>query len=175
MTNVQTLFKTLLISKQCSCCRRKFTPRTRNQKYCSNKKCQSKRKRFNRRAWQKNPENKKFIRAQQRRWRKGHPEYLKQWRKKHPESVKRNKRLMKTLMRRKRRRVLFEKSNSSILQTVGNKGDVFTNLHATIILMRLKRGHGLSKAWRSGYACHRIRSSPVRLPQGRLYKVSGSL
>lgn len=175
MTNVQTLFKTSLTPKQCSCCRRKFTPRTRNQKYCSSKKCQTKRKRINRRTWQKNPENHKFIRAQQRRWQKNHPGYMKSWRKEHPKSVNHNRKQTNVRMRRKRRRELFEKSNSSILQTIGNKGDVFTNLHATFILMRLKRGHSLSKAWRSGYACHRIRSGPVRLPQGRLYKVAGSL
>ena len=175
MTNEQSLSKTSLTPKQCSCCRRKFTPHTRNQKCCPSKKCQIKRKRINRRAWQKNPENQKFIRAQQRRWHRNHPGYMKCWREKHPESVNRNRKQTNVRMRCKRRRDLFEKSNSSILQTIGNKGDVFTNLHATFILMRLKRGHSLSKAWRSGYACHRVRSGPVRLPQGRLYKVAGSL
>lgn len=175
MTNVKTLFKTALIPKQCPSCRKKFTPRTRQQRYCSSKKCQSKRKRLNRRVWQKKPENQKFIRAQQSRWRKNHPGYMKRWREKHPESVNCNRKQTNVRMRRKRRRELFEKSNSSILQMTGKKGDVFTNLHATFILMRLKRGHSLSKAWRSGYACHRIRSGPVRLPQGRLYKVAGTL
>ncbi len=175
MTNKQTLFKTSLIPKQCPCCRRKFLPRTRNQKYCSSKKCQTKRKRSNRRTWRKNPENHKFIRAQQRRWQKNHPGYMKHWREEHPKSAKHNRKQTKARMQRKRRKALFEKSNSSILQTIGNKGDVFTNLHATFIFMRLKRGHSLSKAWRSGYACQRIRSGPVRLPQGRLYKVAGPL
>ncbi len=175
MTNKQTFFKTSLISKQCPCCRRKFIPRTRNQKYCSSKKCQIKRKRFNRRTWRRNPENQKFIRAQQRRWRRNHPGYMNIWREEHPKSVSHNCKQTKVRMRRKRRSELFEKSNSSILQAIGNKGDVFINLHATFILMRLKRGHSLSKAWRSRYACQRIRSGPVRLPQGRLYKVAGPL
>jgi hypothetical protein len=161
--------------KQCLCCRRKFTPNPHigpRQKYCSNKKCQAKRLRLTKRAWLKKEENKKFRKAQQRRWRKSHPGYLKQWRKKHPSSVRRNREDTREAMRRKRAAKMFEKSIELSSQIAMNKGDIYTNLQSTMILMRLKRGCVLSKAWCKGYARKQIQSGPLRLPQGRLYKVS---
>jgi len=173
MASVPVVPKTLLIKKPCPCCRKKFTPRTKHQKYCSHKECQSQRKRVNKCVWQKKPENKKFVQAQQRRWRRRHPGYMKRWRENHPGSVDRNRKQTRLRTGRKRRRTMFEKSTASILQAVGSEADIYTNLHATIIFLCLKRGHILSRAWTDRYACQRIRSGPVRLPRGRLFKVTG--
>ena len=176
MTRISIVLKKPPATKQCLCCRKKFIPRVgQHQKYCSNRACQTKRKRKNRRAWQADPENQKFRQAQQRKWRKSHPEYMNQWRKDHPESVDQNRKMTKVRMKRIRRRVMFEKSNQSIAQAVGNKCDVLTNLYGTIIFMRLKRGSALSKSWSDRYACKRTRSARIRMPQGRLYRVTAAL
>lgn len=161
---------------RCLACKKRFTPEPRvgsRQKYCSNKECQSKRQHLNEQAWQKQDGNRKFKRAQQRRWRKRNPEYMQEWRKEHPESVRRNRKRMRKHMRQKRREVLFEKSKEWRSQVAEDKGVIYTNCDNTWILTRLKRASSLRKALSSGYACGRIRSELVRLPQGRLYKVSG--
>ena len=175
MISVPVVLKNPPIKKSCPRCRKKFTPRTKHQKYCSHKKCQVQRKRANKRSWQKKPENQKFVQAQQRRWRKRHPGYMKHWREDHPKSVNCNRKKTRVRMRCRRRRAMFEKSTASMLQAVGNKADVYTNLHATTIFLCLKRGHNLSKAWADRYACQRIRSGPIRWPRGRLFKVMGPL
>jgi len=162
--------------KQCLCCKRKFTPNPhigQRQKYCSDKKCQAKRSHLTKQTWLKKEENRRFRKAQQSRWRKSHQGYLKQWRKKHPSSVRRNREDTRKRMRRKRAAKMFEKSIELSSQIAKNKGDIYTNLHSTIILMRLKRGSVLSRAWCKEYVRKQIQSGPLRLPQGRLYKVSG--
>lgn len=162
--------------QQCQGCKKKFIPDPhvgQRQKYCSEKKCQSKRLRLTKHVWLQKEENKKFRKAQQSRWRKNHPDHLKQWRKKHPSSVRRNRERTRDRMRRRRRHGMFEKSIELRSQVTRNKGVIYTNRESTLILMRLKRGCGLSKAWGQGYAYKRIQSGLVGLPQGRLYKVSG--
>jgi hypothetical protein len=176
MTDIPINKKNRFARKQCLCCKRKFTPNShigQRQKYCSDKKCQAKRLRLTKEAWLKKEENKKFRKAQQSRWRKSHPAYLKQWRKKHPLSVRRNQENTCKRIRRKRAAKMFEKSIELSSQIAKNKGDIYTNLQSTMILMCLKRGHSLSKAWCKGYARKQIQSGPLRLPQGRLYKVLG--
>ena len=161
--------------KQCLCCKKKFTPDPhvgQRQKYCSDKECQSKRLRLTKQAWLQKEENKKFRKAQQCRWRKSHPEYLKEWRENHPMSERDNRELTRKRMRLKRRHDMFEKSIELRAQVARSKGDIYTNRESTMILMRLKRGCGLSKAWGQGYAYKRIQSALLRLPQGQLYKVS---
>ncbi len=162
--------------RQCPACKKKFTPDFRvgqRQQYCSNKECQSLRQRLNERSWLKEEENQKFRAAQQRRWRRRHPEHLKQWRKKHPESVRRNREFMREHMRRKRQKHLFEKSKEWHSQVIKDKGDIYMSRGNTWVLARLKRAGILSKAMGCGYAYGRIRTGSVRLPRGRLYKVSG--
>ena len=176
MTDIQIDQNNRRVRKQCLCCKKKFTPDPhvgQRQKYCSEKQCQSKRLRLTKCAWLQKAENKKFRKAQQRRWRKSHLGYFKQWRKKHPSSVRRNKEITRKRMRRMRRCRMFEKSIELRSQIVRSKGDIYTNRETTMILMCLKRGCGLSKAWGQGYAYKRIQSGPLRLPQGQLYKVSG--
>ena len=175
MTDTQADKKNQLIRKRCLCCKKKFTPDPRvgqRQKYCSDKICQSKRLRLTKHKWLQKEENKRFRQAQQRRWRKRHQEYLKQWRQEHPESVRRNRENTREHMRRQRRRSMFEKSIEWRLQVDRSKGVIYTNRDCTLILMRLKRGCGLSKAWGYGYAHREIQSASIRLPQGRLYKIS---
>ena len=176
MTDTQFDKRNHTSRKQCLYCKRKFTPNPHighRQEYCSDKKCQAKRVRLTKRAWLKKEENKKFRKAQQSRWRKSHPAYLKLWRKKHPSSVRRNREDTRKRIRRRRATKMFEKSIELSSQIARNKGDIYTNLQSTMILMRLKRGHSLSKAWCKGYARKQIQSGPLRLPQGRLYKVKG--
>lgn len=172
MTDIQSDKKNPLICKRCLCCKKKFTPDPRvgqRQKYCSDKECQSSRIRLTKHTWLQKEENKRFRQAQQRRWRKRHREYLKQWRQKHPESVRRNRENTRERMRRQRRRRMFEKSIEWRSQVDRSKGVIYTNRDCTLILMRLKRGSGLSKAWNHGYA-HK-RAVFLRLPQRRFYKV----
>ena len=174
MTDILPAKKNQSIHKRCLCCKKKFTPDPRvgqRQKYCSDKKCQSKRLRLTNRLWLQKEENKRFRQAQQRRWRKRHQEYLKQWRQEHPESVRRNRENTRERMRRQRRRRMFEKSIEWRSQVDRSKGVIYTNRQSTMILVRLKRGCGLSKAWGYGYAHKQIQSVSPRLPQGRLYKV----
>jgi len=119
-----------------------------------------------------NPENIRFRALYQRRWREDNPEYLKLWRKNHPQAVQENREFMRDHMRQKRRRPLFEKTRQIHLQLIKDKGDMYINRRKTWIFMRLKRQGRWSKALASGYTCGRIRSDQVRLPQGRLYKIS---
>jgi len=159
----------------CLCCKKKFTPDTRigqRQKYCSKKICQSKRLRLAKHTWLQKEENKRFRQAQQRRWRKRHQEYLKQWRQEHPESVRQNREKTRERMRQQRRRLMFDKSIELRSQIERSKGVIYTNRESTMILVRLKRGSALSKAWGCGYAYKRIQSISLRLPRERLYKVS---
>ena len=176
MTNIQIDKKNQPVRKQCLSCKKKFTPDSRvgqRQKYCSDKECQSKRLRLTKHAWLQKEENKRFRKAQQSRWRKRHPEYLKQWRQKHPESQRRNRDTTAKRMRRQRRVEMFEKSIELRAQVARSKGVIYTNRESTSILLRLKRGCMLSKAWTIGYASKRTDLQPVKLPQGQLYKVSG--
>jgi hypothetical protein len=174
MTDTQADKKNQLIRKRCLCCKSKFTPDPRvgqRQKYCSEEICQSKRLRLTKYKWLEKEENKRFRQAQQRRWRKLHREYLRQWRQEHPESIRHNRENTRERMRRQRRRRMFEKSIEWRSQVNRSKGVIYTNRECTMILVRLKRGSGLSKAWGHGYAYKRIQSDSLRLPQGRLYKV----
>jgi hypothetical protein len=176
MTDIPIDTKNQPTRKQCLCCKKKFTPDPhvgQRQQYCSDRKCQSKRLRLTKEAWLQKAENKKFRKAQQSRWRKSHPDHLKQWRKKHPSSVRRNRERTRVRMRRRRSAKMFEKSIELRVQVARSKGFICTNRESTMILMRLKRGCGLSKAWGQGYAYKRIQSALLQMPQGQLYKVSG--
>jgi len=162
---------------RCLVCKKCFSPDPRvghRQKYCSNKTCQSKRQCLHDAAWLAKPENIRFRALYQRRWRENNPEHLKLWRKTHPESVRQNRRFMRGYMQRKRRQPLFEKTRQIHLQVTKDKGDMYVNRRNTWIFLRLRRQGRWSRALADGYACRRIRSDPVRLPQGRLYKLSGS-
>ena len=162
--------------KQCLACKKKFTPDPRvgqRQEYCSKEECQTLRQRLNERSWVKEEENLKWRSAQQKRWRTSHPEHLKQWREDHPESVRRNREFIREHMRRKRQDFLFEKSKEWNLQVTKDKGVIYMSRGNTWVLTRLKRAGRLPKAMNSWYAHGHIRSGSVRLPRGRLYKVSG--
>ena len=161
---------------RCLACKKRFTPDPRvgpRQKYCSNKKCQARRQRLHETTWLEKPENTKFRVAYQRRWREDNPDYLEGWRQKHPQAVRRNREFMREHMRRKRSQPLFEKTRQWRLEVVKDKGDMYVNRMNTWVLLRLRRQGIWSKALSMGYACGRTRSEPVRLPKGRLYKVSG--
>jgi hypothetical protein len=163
--------------KQCLACKKKFTPDPRvgeRQKYCSKAECQILRQRLNEDSWLKKEENQKFRAAQQRRWRKNNPEHLTQWREEHPESVRRNREFMREYKRREREDILFEKSKEWNLQVTRDKGVIYMCRGNTWILTRLKRAGRLSKAMDGWYAYGHVRLGlgSVRLPQGRLYKVT---
>ena len=136
-------------------------------------KCQSQRLRLTKDSWLGKEENKRFRKAQQSRWRKRHPDYLEQWREEHPSSVRRNRESSRERMRRKREAEMFEKSIELRAQVDRSQGVIYTNRESTQILMRLKRGCMLSRAWGQGYASKRILSSPLQLRQGQMYRVTG--
>ena len=176
MTDIPIDKKNRPVRKKCLCCKREFTPDPhvgQRQKYCSKKECQSQRLRITKDTWLGKEENKRFRKAQQSRWRKNNPDYLEQWRQKHPSSVRRNRESSKERMRRKRSVEMFEKSIELRTQVDRNKGVIYTNRESTQILMRLKRGCMLSRAWGQGYASKRIQSGPLQMPQGQMYRVSG--
>jgi hypothetical protein len=176
MTDIPIHKKNHPARKQCLACKRMFTPDPRigqRQKYCSNKKCQSKRQRLHDATWLGKPENTIFRALYQRRWREDNPEYLKEWRRSHPESVQRNCDFMREYMREKRQLALFEKTRQIHLQITKDKGVMYVNGMNTWILLHLRRQGIWSKALALGYVNDRIKTGSVRLPQGRLYKVSG--
>ncbi len=162
------------IRKRCPACGAMFTsdPRVgQRQRYCSSTSCQLSRQRKNESDWRKrNPE---CVSAQQKKWRLAHPVYLRQWRENHPDSVRRNSEFMRLYMRRERQRLLFEKSKEMHLQVVKNNGVIYMSRGNTWFLARLKRASRLPKVWADVYAGGRIRCGSVRLPQGRLWEVSG--
>lgn len=175
MTSVQINQTQHHVRKKCFACKRMFTPDPRvgqRQQYCSNKKCQSKRQRLHETVWLAKPENIRFRALYQRRWREDNPEYLKEWRKVHPEAVQRNCELMREYMRQRRQLALFEKTRQIHLQIAKDKGDMYVNRKNTWILLHLRRQGIWSKALALGYANGRKRIGPVRLPRGRLYKIS---
>ena len=160
--------------KRCPACGQMFTPDPRvgpRQLYCSQAECQKTRQRKNESDWRKrNPE---CVAAQKRKWCLKNPGFLRAWRLRHPEAVRRNRLFMRLNMRRKRQRLLFEKSKEIHLQVIRDKGVVYMSRGNTWFLARLKRASRLSKVWAEGYAGGRICSGPIRLPRGRLYDVSG--
>ena len=162
---------------RCVSCKKKFIPDPRagsRQKYCSHKKCQTKRQNFNERTWIANPDNQKFLKIKQEKWRKKNPDYLKEWRQKHPESVRRNREFMQEYQRRNRLGHMFEKTKEMTLQVVKNKGVVYASRGNTWVFMCLKRPLTSTRAMAMVYASKRIVKSKVRRPQGRLYDLSSA-
>ena len=162
------------VRKQCPSCKKNFLPDPRvglRQKYCSKKSCQSRRQRNNEKVWrQLNPD---CVSAQRKKWHQKNPEYLCKWRAAHPGSVRRNRELMRVHIRRKRERLVFDKSKEWRSQVVRDRGVIYMNREKTWFLVRLKRASRLSAAWGRGYSCGRVRSGAVRLPRGRLYNITG--
>ena len=163
------------VCKQCPVCKKKFLPDQRvgqRQKCCSKKECQSNRQRKNERVWrQLNPD---CVTTQRKKWQQNNPGNLWRWRLKHPASVRRNREYMRQHMRRKRQRLMFDKSKEWRLQVVRDRGVMYMNREKTWFLVRLKRASRLSMAWGAGYSGGHIRSDSVRLPRGRLYNILGA-
>lgn len=161
------------IRKICLCCHRGFKPDPRvgvRQQYCSESACQKRRQRKNEYAWRKkNPE---CVSAQRNKWQNNHAGYLIGWRIKHPAAMRRNRELTRKRLRRKRRQAMFDKSKEWRSQVARDKGVMYMNCKRRWILVRLKRASRLSLAWSGQYPCEQVKKDAVRLPRGRLYKLT---
>jgi hypothetical protein len=80
----------------CLGCSEFFTPRNRSQSYCTNPKCQKKRKAL----WQKqkvqnNPEYRENQKLSNNKWLSNNPDYWKKYRLDNPDKTQRNRLLQK--------------------------------------------------------------------------------
>ena len=96
----------------CVHCMEFFTPRNREQNYCTKPECQKARKA----AWQKNkvstdPDYKADQKLSQEKWLLANPDYWKLYREKNPEKAERN-RMLQTI--RNRRRTKGQKQDEKI-------------------------------------------------------------
>ena len=93
--------------KRCKHCRGLFNsdPRVKDQKYCSDKRCQRARKTL----WQKqklatDPDYQANQKDSQKRWRENNPDYWRNYRDQNPDYVKRN-RILQTERNAKKRSI----------------------------------------------------------------------
>ena len=87
----------------CFHCGRTFTPRNRNQYYCSQAPCQRARKAaWQRRKMKTDPEYRTGHKMSQHKWLNSRPDYWKDYRRRHPEQVERN-RMLQTIRDRRQR------------------------------------------------------------------------
>lgn len=89
----------------CLGCSKFFTPRNRAQMYCSEPKCQKKRKAI----WQKTKKKKdpEYLESQklsQEKWLRTRPDYWKKYRERNPKKTERNRLLQKIRNRRLRKK-----------------------------------------------------------------------
>lgn len=83
---------------RCLYCGRLFypDPRCKNPKACSNAKCQRRRKNSSHKRWRdKAPDVLSDRRADCKKWRQTHPEYMRSYRASHPEYVAQNRRMQR--------------------------------------------------------------------------------
>jgi len=100
----------------CAGCSDFFTPRNRDQNFCSKTVCQKIRKAI----WQKkklatDPEYKEGQRLAQKKWLQDNPDYWKKYRKKNKEKADRNRSLQKIRNMRQRK----TKVDSQTIKTIG--------------------------------------------------------
>jgi hypothetical protein len=118
----------------CPFCRNRFLPsRYRpQQRVCSRKRCQQRRKReYHRRKLESDPEYRQTCRDSQRKWRERHPDYQRQYRMKHPEYVEQNR---QSQPERDRRRRLGRLVKNNLALPV-------SNLSAEVYLCQPEKGH----------------------------------
>jgi hypothetical protein len=98
----------------CLCCGRLFTPRNKNQNYCSNRKCQKARKAdWQRHKMKTDPDYRRDQRISQKKWLSTKPEYWKNYRSNNPEKAERNRALQR-LRNRNRHKSLSSQSDLNI-------------------------------------------------------------
>lgn len=91
--------------RKCPFCKNRFLPsRYRpEQRVCSRKQCQQRRKReYHRRKLESDPESRQTCRDSQRKWRERHPDYQRQYRLKDPQYVEQNRQSQAERDRRRR-------------------------------------------------------------------------
>ena len=96
-------------SKQCAGCCKPFhpCPQTPEQCYCSSPACQrERRRRWQQRRRQTDPEYRENQARAQRAWGERHPDYWREYRRAHPEYGERNRALQRERDGRRRERVL---------------------------------------------------------------------
>ncbi|MBT6341452.1 MAG: hypothetical protein HOJ48_19390 [Desulfobacula sp.] len=94
----------------CLCCGRLFTPRNKNQNYCSSKKCQKTRKAdWQRHKIKTDPDYKRDQLISQNKWLSANPDYWKNYRSNNPEKAERNRALQRL---RNRKRVKYSQHQS---------------------------------------------------------------
>lgn len=96
----------------CLHCTKFFTPRNKDQNYCSKPTCQ----RARRAAWQKNkmatdPEYKAGQQLSNEKWKRNTPQYWREYRERNPKKAERNRNLQR--IRNKRRKNKSEQVASS--------------------------------------------------------------
>lgn len=86
----------------CVSCGTFFTPRNRDQNYCSRKACQCARKaQWERQQRRINPDFRQGRKISQKKWLANNPRYWKDYRQKHPEQTRKNRALQKIRNRRR--------------------------------------------------------------------------
>lgn len=80
------------MKKICLCCLEPFSPRDHRQRYCSDKRCQRKRKaQWQRKKMSHSNDYRQSQRDAQKLWHSKNPRYMQQYRTAHPEYVEHNR------------------------------------------------------------------------------------
>ena len=94
--------------RRCEACGERFTPcrHVPNQQYCSKPACQrERRRRWQRKKLQRDPDYRANQSAAQRRWRERHRDYWRNYRRTHPDYTARNREQQRQRNRNRERRV----------------------------------------------------------------------
>ena len=121
-------------SRACPFCKNRFlpSPYRPQQRVCSRKECQQRRKReYHRHKLESDPEYRQTCRDSQQKWRERHPDYQRQYRLQHPEYVEQNRQSQQV---RDRRRRLGRLVKNTLALPV-------SNLSAEVYLCQPEKGH----------------------------------
>lgn len=111
----------------CIHCGKTFSPnpKVKNQRYCSDERCQrARRTMWQREKMAKDPDYRDNQRRCQKEWLSAHPGYWRDYRAKHPEYVKRN-RLLQTRRNAKRSKDGLVKMIAKMDSLISRKGRLF--------------------------------------------------
>ena len=165
--------------QRCRCCRELFDPDPRTkgrQRHCSKPECQAVRQRQNENDWrERNPDCLIYQQEQSRRWHKARPEHSRQRRANHPGLARKNRQDTRRRMQNIRRRILFDKSKSILMQLVGGNTDKLFLSRGHWLFLRLTKASPLSKPALVRHNWARLKRVPNQLPKGRLFDLTGML
>ncbi len=164
--------------KRCVSCRKLFEPDPRtkgHQKYCSNSECQTVRQRINEKDWRfRNPDSVVYQQQQSREWHKNRPGYSRKRRENDPLLARKNRSDTRARMQKNRSQKLFDKSKSILTQVAGREPDkCYLARGSRWLMVRLTKASPLSKPQFVRDNRDQVKRVANRLPEGRLYDLSG--